>query len=63
MERVDRIAGMLLRPAAELADHVYRLGYRGTSCDGARGWLHLSPFWKKKVSEVSLVEAQLTLPA
>lgn len=55
MERVDHVPGQVLRPPAQLADHLHGMGYREPPDCGARGWVHLPDVWEEVVGSFFLL--------
>ena len=65
VERMDHATNPLLRPPIELTDHLYCMGYSGTSRSGAGGW-HNFPVVQQKWCVVFLtysVDALLMVSA
>ena len=42
MERMDHIPNTILRPSAEFADHIHRVGYSWSPCRCSSWWFHIS---------------------
>ena len=49
VERMDHATDPLLRPPTKLTDHIYCMGYSGTSRSGASGWYNFPVVQQKMV--------------